>query len=206
MNTITTNRLTLADAKELNAVSMFRPSELKNNWVKIYLPNEVAQVWGKKGFHIESLGDAKCLHGSITNLTTLELKESGLAMYVSEVGATVGASLMQLTQCVALRDDLYLLKNLDFQILVIAIDRKEIRDLISLVRDLINTNAQLWYRWTRDAELRTHEGDDLYKFPNGLSVRFYKNQGTFANARLPNGDDFDFANAHELYWWLRRYF
>ena len=34
--TITTKRLTLADVKELNAVSMFRPSELKNNWVKIY--------------------------------------------------------------------------------------------------------------------------------------------------------------------------
>ena len=204
--TITTKRLSVADVKELNNVSMFRPSELKNNWVKIYMPNDEAQKWEKKGFYIESLGEAKCLHGSITDLSTVELKELDLAMYVSEVGATVGASLMQLTQCVALRDDLYLLKNLDFQILVIANDRKEIRDHISQVRDLINSNAQLWYRWLRDAEHRIHEGDDLYKFPNGLSVRFYKNHGTFANARVPDGDDFDFANAHELYWWLRRYF
>ena len=204
--TITTKRLSVADVKELNNVSMFRTSELKNNWVKIYMPNDEAQKWEKKGFYIESLGEAKCLHGSITDLSTVELKELDLAMYVSEVGATVGASLMQLTQCVALRDDLYLLKNLDFQILVIANDRKEIRDHISQVRDLINSNAQLWYRWLRDAEHRIHEGDDLYKFPNGLSVRFYKNHGTFANARVPDGDDFDFANAHELYWWLRRYF
>ena len=204
--TITTKRLTLADVKELNEVSMFRPSELKNNWVKIYLPNEEANAWGMKGFYVEALGDAKCLHGSITNLSTLELKELGLAMYASEVGASIGASLMSLTQSVAVRDDLYLLKNTDFQILVIANDRKEIRDNITQVRDLINSNAQLWYRWLRDAEHRIHEGDDLYKFPNGLSVRFYKNQGTFANARLENGDDFDFANAHELYWWLRRYF
>ena len=206
MNTITTKRLTVADVKELSKVSTFRPSELKNNWVKIYLPNEEAITWEKKGFHIESLGNAKCLHGSITDLSTLELKELDLAMYVSEVGNVIGASLMALTQNMKIRDDLYLLKNLDFQILVIANERKEICDHISLVRNLINTNAQLWYRWARDAELRIHEGDDLYKFPNGLSVRFYKNQGTFANARLPNGDDFDFTNAHELYWWLRRYF
>ena len=103
--TITTKRLTLADVKELNAVSMFRPSELKNNWVKIYLPNEEANAWGMKGFYVEALGDAKCLHGSITNLSTLELKELGLAMYASEVGASIGASLMPLTQSVAVRDD-----------------------------------------------------------------------------------------------------
>lgn len=206
MNTITTKRLSVEDVKVLNAISMFRPSELKSNWVKIYLPNDEAQKWEEKGFYIESLGEAKCLHGSITDLSTAEVKELDLAIYVSELGANIGASLMQLTQCVAVRDDLYLLKNTDFQILVIANDRKEIRDHISLVRDLINNNAQLWYKWVREAELRTHEGDDLYKFSNGLSVRFYKNYSTFANARLPNGDDYDFTTPHELYWWLRRYF
>ncbi len=206
MNTITTKRLSVEDVKVLNAVSMFRPSELKNGWVKIYLPNDEAEKWEKKGFYLEALGNAKCLHCSTTALSTLELKELDLAVDVKNIGEVVGASLMALTQNVKIRDDLYLLKNLDFQILVIANERKEICDHISLVRNLINTNAQLWYRWARDAELRIHEGDDLYKFPNGLSVRFYKNQGTFANARLPNGDDFDFTNAHELYWWLRRYF
>ena len=52
--TITTKRLTLADVKELNAVSMFRPAELTNNWEKIYLANEEANDCGMKGFDMEA--------------------------------------------------------------------------------------------------------------------------------------------------------
>ena len=206
MNTITTKRLSVEDVKALNAISMFRPSELKNGWVKIYLPNDEAEKWEMKGFYLEALGNAKCLHCSTTALSTLELKELDLAVDVKNIGEVVGAYLMGLTQSIKIREDLYLLKNQDFQILVVADERSEIRNVITEVRDSINRNAQLWYKWAREAELRFHEGDDLYKFSNGLSVRFYKNGSTFANTRLPNGDDFDFANAHELYWWLRRYF
>lgn len=210
MNTITTTqRLNAAElVKLITEHASVQISELKSNWVKVMAHGaENLREWKKKGFHVEQTGnEIGYVHASVTNVSTMDMVNCGAAIYAANLGHDGGASLMTTVQIKRVRPDLYIVQNNEFSRFVVADDIETVRDHISNVRRVINTNAALWSAWLlKDGDMIEHEGKKVFKLPNGLSVRMEEEAHQFCNV-LHNGESLDFTSPHEFHWWLKRFF
>lgn len=78
----------------------------------------------------------------------------------------------------------------------------------------ISINRTLWYKWLKEAEFISHVTGDLFKFPNGLSVKFDNKEEQlaatgkrmFCEAYDHNKEIHRFYDEEDFLVWLTRYF
>lgn len=210
MNTITTQRLNTTELKKVVKEHIATtPSQHKSNWVKFLVQGaENISEWKNRGFFAETVApESAYVHASVTNISTQELVEAGVAIYGAQLGNEVGHYLVPSVLIKRVRPDLFRLSNTSFEVFVVAEEVETVQKFISQVRNLINANAGTWYSWltSPDAKCIEVEGKKVFKFANGLSVRIDGVELQFCNV-LHNGESYDFITPEEFYWWLKRFF
>ena len=182
----------------------FKPSSLKDNWVKFsVVANDALATWRRKGAHVTDMG---VVHVSLTGMSTADLVKLGLVDPLSKAMDYLRPSLMTRVKVKEALPGLWILstgENNELHTFVAANSRDEIKAAILAARKLLESNSVLWAKWCKDATWISHEGRDIAKLPNGLSVAFgldgYCQTGY-------NGDYTAHSSVYEFYNYLTKFF
>lgn len=216
-NITTTNRVNKEEFEEIIAESVaFSPSLIKPNWAKVMFPvGDENSYYSKrikgKGFHERPISpNVREVHFSLTKLTNRQLKEMGVAPNIrewcNECGADVVALHPNCIDVIEVRDGLFILRAGDaINDFITATSKDEIADKMFDTIKLLHGFAHQWTKWSKEAEIKQVEGLDVYKMPNGLSIRFDLSEHTYCQTAW-QGEYIDHVNPLVFYWWLKRFF
>ena len=170
---VTTIRINLAEAGEIAQSGFILPSDLKDNWAKFsVVANDALDTWRRKGAHVTDMG---IVHVSLTGMSTDEMAKAGLVDPLHKAMDYLRPSVMTRVKFKKALPGLWILSTGDMcenRTFVVAESRDEIKAAILAARATIERNSVLWAKWSKDANWISHEGRDIAKMPNGLSVAF----------------------------------
>ncbi len=170
---VTTIRINLAEAGEIAQSGFILPSDLKDNWAKFsVVANDALDTWRRKGAHVTEMG---IVHVSLTGMSTDEMAKAGLVDPLHKAMDYLRPSVMTRVKVKEVLPGLWILSAGDMcenHTFVVAESRDEIKAAILAARATIERNSVLWAKWSKDANWISHEGRDIAKMPNGLSVAF----------------------------------
>ena len=151
----------------------FNPSNLKDNWAKFtVLANDAMATWRRKGAQVTDMG---VTHVSLTGLASDELVKAGLVDPLHKAMSYLRPAVMTRVKIKEALPGLWILstgENNELHTFVAANSRDEIKAAITAARKLLESNSVLWAKWCKDATWISHEGRDIAKMPNGLSIAF----------------------------------
>ena len=181
----------------------FKPSNLKDNWAKFTVFSDEDDMWRRKGAHVDHMGN---IHVSLTGLAASELVKAGLVDPLSKAMGYLRPSVMTKVKVKEVLPGLWVLSTgdmCDHHTFVAAESRDEIKAAILAARKLLDANSVLWAKWCKDATWISHEGRDIAKMPNGLSVAF----GLDGYCQTwYNGDYTAHSSVYEFYNYLTKFF
>ena len=200
----TTIRINLAEAGEIARSGFILPSDLKDNWAKFtVVANDAMATWRRKGAHVTDMG---VTHVSLTGLASDELVKAGLVDPLHKAMDYLRPAVMTRVKVKEALPGLWILSTGDKcedHTFVSASSKGEIKAAILTARATIERNSVLWTKWCKDATWISHEGRDIAKMPNGLSVAFgldgYCQTGY-------NGDYTAHSTVYEFYNYLTKFF
>ena len=201
---VTTIRINLAEAGEIAQSGFILPSDLKENWARFHAVDpKVVSKWRARGAHVTDMG---VVHVSLTGMSTDELAKAGLVDPLSKAMGYLRPSLMTRVKVKEALPGLWILstgENNELHTFVAANSRDEIKAAILAARKLLESNSVLWAKWCKDATWISHEGRDIAKMPNGLSIAFgldgYCQTGY-------QGDYVAHSTVYEFYNYLTKFF
>jgi len=213
MNAITTVRADVALLNTLKEVALwFDASAIKNNWLSftIMRPNEIFRTLREQGVHTRPITESKGeAHVSLTNITNKELVNLGLVPSLPKFIADNAVAIMEAglggADVTPVRDGLMSVRMSGKRYLVVAQSNDDIQLAILNHIEMFNKFAYQWAKWQATATVIVHEGKDILKFENGLTVRMELSATKFCQTGW-QGDYEDFCNPYEFYWWLKRFF
>ena len=170
---VNTIRINLVEAGEIVQSGFILPSDLKDNWAKFsVVANDALDMWRRKGAHVTDMG---IVHVSLTGMSTDELVKAGLVDPLHKAMDYLRPSIMTRVKTKEVLPGLWILSTGDMcedHTFVAANSRDEIKAAVADARKLLESNSVLWTKWCKDATWISHEGRDIAKMPNGLSVCF----------------------------------
>ena len=201
---VTTIRINTRDANEIAQSGFILPSDLKENWAKFcVVANDALDMWRRKGAHVTDMG---AVHVSLTGISIGELVKAGLVDPLSKAMGYLRPSVMTKVKVKEVLPGLWVLSTGDMcddHTFVAANSRDEIKAAILAARKLLESNSVLWAKWCKDATWISHEGRDIAKMPNGLSIAFgldgYCQTGY-------QGDYVAHSTVYEFYNYLTKFF
>ena len=201
---VTTIRINLAEAGEIVQSGFILPSDLKDNWAKFsVVANDALDMWRCKGAHVTDMG---IVHVSLTGMSTDELVKAGLVDPLHKAMSYLRPAVMTRVKIKEALPGLWILstgENNELHTFVAANSRDEIKAAILAARKLLESNSVLWAKWCKDATWISHEGRDIAKMPNGLSIAFgldgYCQTGY-------QGDYVAHSTVYEFYNYLTKFF
>ena len=213
MNAITTVRADVVMLNTLKEVALwFDASSIKSNWLSftIMRPNEIFRSLREQGVHTRPIAASKGeAHVSLTNITNKELLTLGLvpntSKFISDYAVAIMEAALGGVDVKPVRDGLMSVTMSGKRYLVVAQGNDEIQLAVFNHIELFNKFAYQWAKWQATAKVIVHEGKDVLKFENGLSVKMELSATTFCQTGW-NGEYEDFCNPYEFYWWLKRFF
>ena len=213
MNTITTVRADVDLLTTLKEVALwFNISAIKNNWLSftIMRPNEIFRTLRQEGAYTRPLTSSKGeVHVSLTKITNKELVTLGLVPNVSKFIADNAVAIMEAglggVNVTHVRDGLMKVTMKGEHYLVVAQGEDAIHSAVFDHVEMFNKFAYQWAKWQATAKVVVHDGKDILKFENGLSVRMELSATNFCQTGW-EGEYEDFCNPYEFYWWLKRFF
>ncbi len=150
----------------------FKPSSLKDNWAQFTVFSDKDDMWRRKGAHVTDTGT---VHVSLTGIATADLVKLGLVDPLHIAMGYLRPSLMTRVKVKEALPGLWILSTGENNVcntFVAANSRDEIKAAILAARKLLESNSVLWAKWCKDATWISHEGRDIAKMPNGLSIAF----------------------------------
>lgn len=217
MEAVITNRVNEQDFVEIIAESMgFAPSPIKPNWAKVIFPvgqgdSYYSRKVKNRGYYERPLSpNMREVHFSLTKLTNRQLAENGVTPHIrewcNECGHDVVALHPNCINVIKVREGLFLLRSGDaINDFVTATSEESIRETMDNTIKLLHGYAHQWTKWSKEAVIKQVEGLDVYKMPNGLSVRFDLNEHTFCQTAW-QGEYIEHHNPLAFYWWLKKFF
>ena len=201
---VTTIRINLAEAGEIAQSGFILPSDLKDNWAKFsVVANDALDTWRRKGAHVTEMG---IVHVSLTGMSTDEVVKAGLVDPLHKAMSYLRSSVMTSVKVKEVLPGLWVLSTgdkCDHHTFVAANSRDEIKAAILAARKLLESNSVLWAKWCKDATWISHEGRDIAKLPNGLSVAF----GLDGYCQTGYQDDYvAHSTVYEFYNYLTKFF
>ena len=212
-SSVTTIRADLNLLNTLKTTAMwFEPSKVKSNWLcfTISRPNEIFRELRAQGVYTRPKSSAQGeAHVSLTSVTNKELLELGLVPNVSKFISDQAVTIMEAglggVEITTVRDGLMSVTMNGNRYLVIAQGSDEIHLAVFNHIEMFNKFAYQWAKWQATAKVVVHEGKDILKFENGLTVRMELSATKFCQTGW-QGEYEDFCNPYEFYWWLKRFF
>ena len=213
MNAITTVRADVALLNTLKEVALwFDASTIKNNWLSFTFmrPNEIFRTLREQGVYIRPITEFKGeAHVSLTKITNEELVNLGLVPSLPKFIADNAVAIMEAggggADVTPVRDGLMSIRMNGKRYLAVAQGNDDIQMAIYNHIEMFNKFAHQWAKWQAIATVVIHEGKDVLKFENGLTVRMELTGSTFCQAGW-QGDYEEFCNPYEFYWWLKKFF
>lgn len=214
--TISTNRIDLVKFVIVtNSNPLVQPSKIKDGWACVSLYHGLEEdrelykrVFKGKGFY-ETGETIKEVHFSLKNISAEAIIKAGVTMSLPVLKRTPveeNASVVEIIE--ATEPDgfnIYVVKSGSNSMFVRAKSLEEIEEVVEQIPVRLKRNALQWYKWVPEAKLKIVEDLPVYHFPNGLTVRFVIEDGTFCQTGW-QGEYVDHFTPEHFYLWLERFF